>query len=80
MCVMRRCWCSTSRPLRWTRAEVAIYRQFRDVAQGRLVPLISHRPGSARLADRILVLAGRRMSESGMHAELLANGGRYAML
>jgi ATP-binding cassette subfamily B protein len=62
------------------RAEVAIYRQFRDVAQGRSALLISHRLGSARLADRILVLAGGRMVEAGTHAELLAVGGHYAAL
>jgi ABC-type bacteriocin/lantibiotic exporter with double-glycine peptidase domain len=31
---------------------INVYRQFRDMAQGKSVLLISHRLGSARLADR----------------------------
>jgi ATP-binding cassette, subfamily B, bacterial len=60
------------------RAEVEVYRQFRDVSHGRSVVLISHRLGSARLADRILVLEHGRVVEQGSHAELVARGGRYA--
>jgi ATP-binding cassette, subfamily B, bacterial len=62
------------------RAEVAVYRQFRDAARGRTTLLISHRLGSARLADRIVVLEGGRVAEAGSHAELLARGGAYAEL
>lgn len=62
------------------RAEVEIYRQFRDVSVGKTVLLISHRLGSARLADRILVLDGGAITEEGTHADLLALGGRYARM
>ena len=41
-------------------AEVEVYRHFRDMAQGKSVLLISHRLGSARLADRIVVLEERQ--------------------
>jgi len=60
------------------RAEVEVYRQFRDVSAGKTVLLISHRLGSARLADRILVLNGGAIVEQGTHADLLVLGGRYA--
>jgi ATP-binding cassette, subfamily B, bacterial len=62
------------------RAEVEVYRQFRDVSAGKTVLLISHRLGSARLADRILVLDGGRVVEEGTHAALMQNGGLYARM
>jgi ATP-binding cassette subfamily B protein len=62
------------------RAEVEVYRQFRDAAEGKTVLLISHRLGSARLADRILVLEQGRVVEQGTHKQLLQLGGRYATM
>ncbi len=62
------------------RAEVEVYRQFQDVSAGKTVLLISHRLGSARLADRILVLDGGTITEQGTHADLLAQGGGYARM
>jgi ATP-binding cassette, subfamily B, bacterial len=62
------------------RAEVEVYQQFRDMAQGRTTLLISHRLGSARLADRILVLDNGRIVEQGQHMTLLAHDGRYATM
>ena len=59
-------------------AEVELYRQFVELASGRMTFLISHRIGSARLADRILVLDAGRIVEDGTHDALLANNGRYA--
>ena len=53
------------------RAEVAVYRQFRDAAGSRCAIFISHRLGSARLAHRILVLRGGELVEEGTHDALL---------
>jgi ABC-type multidrug transport system fused ATPase/permease subunit len=44
------------------------------------VVLISHRLATVRRSDRIVLLDGGRITESGSHAELMALGGRYAEL
>ena len=62
------------------RAEVAVYRRFREAAAGRCAVFISHRLGSARLADRIIVLREGRIVEEGNHEALLARGGEYARM
>jgi hypothetical protein len=62
------------------RAEVEVYRQFRDMAEGKSVLLISHRLGSARLADRILFLEEGRIVEEGPYADLVRRNGRYARM
>ena len=62
------------------RAEFEVFERFRELSHGRTAVLISHRFSTVRMADRILVLAGGQVIESGSHAELQALGGRYAEL
>jgi ATP-binding cassette, subfamily B, bacterial len=62
------------------RAETELFAAMRRLAAGRSVLLISHRFSSVRSADRIYVLDGGRVAESGSHDELMALGGRYAEL
>jgi ATP-binding cassette, subfamily B, bacterial len=62
------------------RAEHDVFARFRELSAGRTAVLISHRFSTVRMADRILVLEGGRVLESGSHAALMARGGRYAEL
>jgi ATP-binding cassette subfamily B protein len=61
-------------------AERELFDAMRSLQRGRAVLLISHRFSSVRSADRIYVLDHGRVIESGSHADLMAQGGRYAEL
>ncbi|MFD7499566.1 ABC transporter ATP-binding protein [Streptomyces sp. NPDC059850] len=62
------------------RAEEAVYERIRALADGRTVLLITHRLGSTRNADRIIVLDGGRIIETGTHDSLLEQNGEYATM
>jgi ATP-binding cassette subfamily B protein len=62
------------------RAEHELFESIRTLCRGRSVLLISHRFSSVRSADRIYVLDGGRVAESGGHDELMVHGGRYSEL
>ncbi|MET9295510.1 ABC transporter ATP-binding protein [Streptomyces sp. NPDC003077] len=61
-------------------AEHEIHASLRRHRAGRTSVLISHRLGSVRDADLIVVLDGGRVRERGDHASLLALDGEYARL
>ena len=62
------------------RAEAEVYRHFSRASAGRAAILISHRLGSARMADRIIVLREGLIVEEGDHDSLLREDGEYARM
>jgi ATP-binding cassette subfamily B protein len=58
--------------------EWRVFQHIKELARGRGVVLISHRFSTVRTADRIHILDGGRIVESGDHDELMALQGRYA--
>jgi len=61
-------------------SEAAVQQALDRALAGRTSLVIAHRLSTVRAADRILVLDGGRVVESGRHEELLALGGLYADL
>ena len=51
-----------------------------DSTEGRITILVSHRFSTVRMADRIVVLDGARVVESGSHEALMLRSGQYAQL
>ena len=61
-------------------AESELYRSYSQAAAGLTTLFISHRLGSTKIADRILVVDGGVIGESGTHDELMRQEGRYAQM
>jgi ATP-binding cassette subfamily B protein len=47
---------------------------------GKTTVFISHRLGSTKLADDILVIGDGKIVERGTHAQLMAQSGQYAQM
>jgi ATP-binding cassette, subfamily B, bacterial len=60
------------------RAEAGFYERFHEITAGLTTLVISHRFATVRRAQRIYVLDGGVITESGSHEELVAKGGTYA--
>lgn len=60
------------------RSETELFGRLAGRSGGTSIVLISHRLSTVRHADRIVLLDGGRITESGTHAQLMEQGGRYA--
>ncbi len=58
--------------------ETKIYTMFRDLSKGKCAIIVTHRLGSAKLADRIVVMDNGKIADMGTHEELIARPGKYA--
>lgn len=57
--------------------ETRLYEKFAEVSKGKTSVLITHRIGSARIADRIVVMNEGKIAEIGNHEELISKNGLY---
>ncbi|MFI3238850.1 MAG: ABC transporter ATP-binding protein [Lachnospiraceae bacterium] len=60
--------------------ETKIYKQFAEFSKNKTAFIVTHRLGSARLADIILVMKSGELCEVGNHEELLNRDGEYAKM
>ena len=58
--------------------ETRIYNQFKRLAKDKSAIIVTHRLGSTKLADRIVVMDAGKIVDSGTHDELIARPGKYA--
>ena len=58
--------------------EASIYDQFIHMSEDKTAIIVTHRLGSTKIADRIILLENRTIIETGNHTELIALDGKYA--
>ena len=61
-------------------AEARLYEGFAESAKGKTTILVTHRLGSTKITDRILVFEKGSLIEEGTHGQLLALDGTYAKM
>lgn len=61
-------------------AEADVYYKFKEITADKISLIISHRIGSASIADRIILLKDGVVAENGTHEELMSLDGEYKAL
>ena len=60
--------------------ETELYKKFKEISKGKTAVIVTHRLGSAKIADRIVVFNKGRIDEVGTHDELVSKSGIYAKM
>lgn len=60
--------------------ESRLYESFAEISKDKTAVIVTHRLGSAQVADKIIVLDNGKVSEVGTHQELLVAKGNYAKM
>ena len=60
--------------------ETQLYQEFSELCKEKTAVIVTHRLGSARIADRIVVLKDGQIVEEGTHASLLQKNGEYSRM
>ncbi|MDF2542542.1 MAG: hypothetical protein K0S47_2260 [Herbinix sp.] len=60
--------------------ESNIFRLFKESAKGKTTILVTHRLGSTKIADRILLMEEGQICELGTHDQLMKQNGKYAQM
>ena len=60
--------------------ESKLYHKFTDIAANKTAIIVTHRLGSTKIADRIVVLESGHINAIGSHKQLLAENGLYAAM
>lgn len=57
--------------------ETRLYNEFLNICKGKTAIIVTHRLGSTKLADLIVVMKGGTIVEQGTHIDLMAQNGEY---
>ena len=60
--------------------ETKLYKKFEEIAKDKTAVLVTHRIGSAKIADKIVVMEDGKISDIGTHDQLMQRGGKYKQM